>query len=331
MRKVGQSRHLIFLVFWLGLTPRGAFGQVNPIASNGASGLVTPDAGAPDKPTTSSAASSPGSNSTTSAGGDTPRSVPPAPASSPSAFHDFVGTFLSDEKAIWTSPLRTKPKDLRWLLPLAGATAALLATDVDISNDLPNTQSQINNSRNISQIGSAYTLYAASAAFYLIGRHKDNDRLRETGWLAIMAITHSQIVVEALKLATGRERPEDNSGQGRFWKGKDGFPSGHAISSWAFASVVATEYNDSKLIQAGAYGMATLVAVCRVTGRRHFPSDVLVGSSMGFLIGRYMVHAHQGTSDFTGRPKLKTLLSPQAAPRFDRSSKTYGVALSWNF
>ena len=67
-----------------------------------------------------------------------------------------------------------------------------------------------------------------------------------------MAITHSQIVVEALKLA------DDNDGQGRFWKGKRGFPSGHAISSWAFASVVAKEYNDNRLIQVGAYSLATI-------------------------------------------------------------------------
>jgi hypothetical protein len=54
--------------------------------------------------------------------------------SSQSPFREFVGTFLSDEKAIWTSPLHTKTKDLYWLLPLAGTTGALLATDTDISN-----------------------------------------------------------------------------------------------------------------------------------------------------------------------------------------------------
>jgi len=330
MRRLVQSLYFISILLWLTSTSEISFGQAGPGTSNEVGALVTGRSGAQEKSTNSPDKSPSSSDSTPSPGKDNPQPAQPASAS-PSKFREFVGTFLSDEKTIWTSPLQTKPKDLRWLLPLAGATAAFLATDTDISNALPNTQSQINNSRSISEIGSAYTLYGASAAFYLIGRHKDNDRLRETGWLSIMAITHSQIVVEAIKLAAGRERPEDNSGQGRFWKGKDGFPSGHAISSWAFASVVAEEYNDSKLIQVGAYSMATLVSVCRVTGRRHFPSDVLVGSSMGFLIGRYMVHAHQGTSDFTGHPKLKSLLSPQASPNFDRSSKSYGAALNWRF
>ena len=113
---------------------------------------------------------------------------------------------------------------------------------------------------------SAYTLYGVGGAFYLIGRQKDNDRLRETGWLGVMAITHSQIVVEALKLAAGRERPDDNDGQGRFWKGKREFPSGHAMSSWAFASVVSQEYSDNRLIQVGGYSLATTVSISRVTG-----------------------------------------------------------------
>jgi membrane-associated phospholipid phosphatase len=324
MRTVRQLLHVTGLLVWLCLSVGTSFGQVGA-ASDFVSGQASNALSSPSDP--SNPASPSDSTPQPSTGGGTSQ---PA-QNSPSKFRDFVGTFLSDEKAIWTSPLHAKTKDLRWLLPLAAATGAFLATDADISNALPNTDDQINISRNVSEIGSAYTLYGVSGAFYLIGRLKDNDRLRETGWLGIMAITHSQIVVEALKLATARERPDENDGQGRFWKGKRGFPSGHAISSWAFASVVAKEYDDRKLIQIGAYSLATIVSVSRVTGRRHFPSDVVVGSSMGFLIGRYMVRAHEGSTDFTGRSKLKTLLSPQAAPSFDGRSKTYGLTLNWSF
>src|SRR5437879_2340019 len=35
-----------------------------------------------------------------------------------------------------------------------------------------------------------------------------------------------------------------------------------------------------------AYALATGVSAARVTGKSHFPSDVLVGSTMGWLIGR---------------------------------------------
>ena len=33
----------------------------------------------------------------------------------------------------------------------------------------------------------------------------------------------------------------------------------------------------------------------RVLGREHFPSDVLVGSAVGWMIGRYVVHRHRAS------------------------------------
>jgi membrane-associated phospholipid phosphatase len=38
------------------------------------------------------------------------------------------------------------------------------------------------------------------------------------------------------------------------------------------------------------YGGATTVSVSRVLAREHFPSDVLVGSTFGWLIGGYVLH-----------------------------------------
>ena len=38
------------------------------------------------------------------------------------------------------------------------------------------------------------------------------------------------------------------------------------------------------------YSMATAVATTRVTGGQHFPSDVFFGSTMGFLVGRYVAN-----------------------------------------
>jgi hypothetical protein len=34
-----------------------------------------------------------------------------------------------DQRNIWTSPLGIKKEDLKWLLPLAGITGALVAAD----------------------------------------------------------------------------------------------------------------------------------------------------------------------------------------------------------
>jgi len=36
------------------------------------------------------------------------------------------------------------------------------------------------------------------------------------------------------------------------------------------------------------YGLASAVSASRITGKQHFPSDVLVGSAIGWLEGMYV-------------------------------------------
>jgi membrane-associated phospholipid phosphatase len=105
------------------------------------------------------------------------------------------------------------------------------------------------------------------------------------------AVADASLVVEALKLATNRERPNEGNGQGGFWPhgtrsyGLDGsFPSEHAAASFALARVIASEYQ-SKPVQVAAYAFALAISASRVTARQHFPSDVLVGGTFGYLIG----------------------------------------------
>jgi acid phosphatase family membrane protein YuiD len=99
-----------------------------------------------------------------------------------------------------------------------------------------------------------------------------------------------------LKAATQRPRPETKDSNISFWHGGEAFPSGHSIQSWALARVVALEFGDKKLVPGIAYGLASPVSVARVAGRRHSPSDVLVGSAMGFFIGDYVYRHHHAPS-----------------------------------
>jgi hypothetical protein len=43
---------------------------------------------------------------------------------------------------------------------------------------------------------------------------------------------------------------------------------------------------------ASAYGFATAISADCITARQHFPSDVVVGSTFGYLIGGYVVRRH---------------------------------------
>ena len=61
--------------------------------------------------------------------------------------------------------------------------------------------------------------------------------------------------------------------------------------SWAVASVIAHEY-PGPLTKFLVYGGATAVSISRVTGRKHFPADVVLSSASGWLIGRHVYRAH---------------------------------------
>ncbi len=60
---------------------------------------------------------------------------------------------------------------------------------------------------------------------------------------------------------------------------------------WSIASVIAHEY-PGPLTQVAVYGLATAVSASRVMGKQHFPSDVIIGSAIGWLIGREVYRAH---------------------------------------
>ena len=199
---------------------------------------------------------------------------------------------LQDQAAIWTSPFHTDRKDLKLWAIFGVATAALIATDQWSVKQLPNSSSQVSVSKWGSRIGSAYSLIPISAGLYFIGTGAHADRLRETGLLCFEALIDSSLVGEAVKLATDRARPLESNGKGRFQSSPNGrlnsgFPSGHAINTWAMASVIAHQYPHPRIIPALAYGLASIVVVARVGARQHFPGDVVAGLAVGWFIGDY--------------------------------------------
>jgi membrane-associated phospholipid phosphatase len=173
--------------------------------------------------------------------------------------------------------------------------------------------------------------------FYLVGRAKNDDRAKETGLLAAEAVIDSTIVVLALKTASQRQRPPDDNASGEFFDGGSSFPSGHATNAWTVATIIDQEYGRHRpLVRIGAYGLAAAVSISRYTGERHFLSDVLVGSALGYGIGRYVYHQHHNPAlDSPNQKKtssvLQSKLFPRIAPIYYPRKQVYGATLAWNF
>lgn len=111
-----------------------------------------------------------------------------------------------------------------------------------------------------------------------------DERTHETGKLMSSAIIGTGVTIYCLKKFTGRQRPlEDQPGQNM------SFPSGHTGFSFTMATVLGQEYPKWRI---PVYLGATLIGVSRIYLGRHYPSDVVVGSLIGTLVG-WQVTAHK--------------------------------------
>jgi membrane-associated phospholipid phosphatase len=249
--------------------------------------------------------------------GDTERAKPLA--------KKLVANILLDQKEIWLSPLHMRKQDAKWWLGFGAVTGALIATDHETSTALENSPGQVRWGDRVSNIGAAYTLIPITAGFYATGVLADNAQARETGVLGAEALLDSLIVQTVLKPIAGRIRPDSTTGErGQFFDGGDSFPSGHAIESWALASVIAHEYKrrGGKWVPYVAYGLATVVSTARFTAQKHYASDIVAGAAMGWFIGRYVYQTHE---DHAAHQHAWT--HPQIIPSVEPATRSYVMSV----
>jgi hypothetical protein len=197
---------------------------------------------------------------------------------------------LKDQVPIWTSPSKIRAHDLVWLLPLGAAMGVTLSTDTDVMRDVSRDRTFNKANVNASNVLLAGEI-AIPVGLNIIGQLKGNAKARQTGILGAEALADGLIVEEVTKIIFRRERPLYQNAAGDFFAsgvGANGsLPSSHSTLAWALTGFLAAEY-PSKWVQLGLYSMGTSVSLTRVLGQEHFPTDVLVGSAAGWLIGHYV-------------------------------------------
>lgn len=259
------------------------------------------------------------------------------PRSSDPGLQSPLRTFARDQYQMWKAPFRASTrKFIKYEVPFAAIVGGMIASDRVTRGWLPESAERTRWSNRVSQLGGPYALIGYSGAMYLASRATGDKRARETGWLSLIAVAHSQLITEAIKVATNRERPEKSNGSGGFWDGGKSFPSGHASGSFAAATVFAYQYREKKWVPITAYALASTVAAARVSGRKHHISDVTVGAALGFLTGRFVYGEHHDPSydpevrhAFT--PSVRMLSSVRLSERAPLAAPVHGLDLVWCF
>ncbi len=97
-----------------------------------------------------------------------------------------------------------------------------------------------------------------------------------TAGAALVAVLGANLVVEGLKRAVGRVRPD-----GDRKRSNSSFPSGHAATAFALAWVLTRRW---RRLGPAFFLLALLVSYSRLYLNRHFLSDVVAGAVIGLLV-----------------------------------------------
>ena len=222
-------------------------------------------------------------------------------ADRPISWKQLPVNVLSDQKRIWTFPVRVcGGEDLAPTTAVVGTTAALVALDPSESAYFRRTPSfhTFNNvfTGNATSIG----IIVAPASLYAVGLWRRDSKMQHTGLLAGEAIVDAELVTTVLKDATRRVRPAAISLNKNSWdtwfessgsviRGNGSFPSGHTIAAFSAATVIARRYGKHRWVPYVAYGAASLVGLSRLSLSAHFLSDVFMGGALGYSISRFAV------------------------------------------
>ena len=200
------------------------------------------------------------------------------------ASHDMrwmgSGVILAPRRAV-------KLSNLKWELPVLAATFVMVNFgDTPASRQINNLHME-NVANTFSNVG-LYSELGLAGGLYAVGCAKHRSNMRLAGQEALEAAGSALAIDSVFKIVSNRVRPDRFQAQGNFWDaGGRSFASGHAAMSFAVASVLA-KHTDSRWKKVALYGLAGAVSFARFPAKKHFLSDILVGSAIGYVTGTYM-------------------------------------------
>ena len=188
-------------------------------------------------------------------------------------------------KALGTAPRAAlRPHNLKWELPIAAATAVLITSVDGHTVGLVKSPVVASDSRKASNTGFGAEVLLGAIP-YAVGCATGREHARRAGLVALEGMGYALGADTLLKAAFNRQYVTSPNSEGDFWEGGNSFPSGHAAGTWGLASALAHAYPHNRPLKWAAYGLAVSTSLLRIPARKHLPSDVLIGGTLGYLVG----------------------------------------------
>jgi membrane-associated phospholipid phosphatase len=211
---------------------------------------------------------------------------------------DYIKSYFTDSWEILKSPVRWKGKQWGTFAAISGVTVIAYTQDDVIRDYFQRNQTEWKDQADkyfFDPLGKGVYTIPLSLGFWAVGALTDNQRATRVGLTSLKAIAITAVFTYAFKYATQRHRPGANDPPDpRIWEGPFGswehtsFPSGHSSHIFAVAAVFASEYRETIWVPVLSYSIAGLTAIARVYNDKHWASDVIFGSALGFFIGKFV-------------------------------------------
>ncbi|MGQ9671587.1 MAG: phosphatase PAP2 family protein [Candidatus Aminicenantales bacterium] len=228
---------------------------------------------------------------------------------------DFFLHFGKDFERVVRSPASWQKRDFLKAAALSGATLFCFALDQDIRREVLEKRTPMAQeaAQFFSAFGDGAVLLGGLAVLYGVGEIGRRDHPRRIALLSLESLATTTFFIWSSKFIFGRSRPSTGESSWKFRpfsfsSSHTSFPSGHAASAFAVATAIAEE-TSAPVVDGLAYGLATLVAIARATQDKHWFSDGLFGSAVGYFVARKICRLNRH------REGKRAQLFFQASPR----------------
>jgi membrane-associated phospholipid phosphatase len=209
----------------------------------------------------------------------------------------FVGVFSKDN-----------------LMPLVfGAAATGIGSRFDQTTKTALAGRADNFGQTGSTVGGLTVMAPLTLGLFAAGRFTHDGTFRAFSYDATQAIIVNGVYTGIFKKTVGRTRPDGSDSLS--------FPSGHASSAFALATVAQKHYGWK--VGVPSYVAASAIGFSRIESNKHYLSDVLAGATLGVIAGRTVVRTN---GEPVGRHRTFSL-----TPMTDAQGTGVGVgaSVSW--
>ena len=220
----------------------------------------------------------------------------------------IVPNFLSDQKRIWLFPL-SLAEGHHWVptIPIVASTGGLIIADPFLAPYFRNTSRFYEFNHVFKDPTTEWVFLGLPVLWYFGGLAGHSKYAQQTGFLAAETLVDVDFLAGVMRSVDGRLHPRDiplpqNGGDytHTWFKAKGtyvnrgSFPSGHTAGAFAAATVFSRRYGRRhRWVPWLSYSLATVTGFSRVSWSAHFPSDVFLGATLSYVIGRYVVLRNQ--------------------------------------